>query len=211
MNQIARWIRGGTATVAIMSCGACASTPSWYWANGIDATRDVDVDLSRCALVGYSAAQQTIGSAMQKLLNQQLAFEQCMAAVGWTKVQGVPTVSPPSTSPGSGERVALVGGPDRATYLGCASCPATDPESIFNPLGIYGARESQTSIFDPLSPYGSAVSSYSVCNPAATAPPVLIDTARRVRGALTLNSAFPGAISDERVLGWLRQVCGLAR
>jgi hypothetical protein len=199
-----------SAIVAVLAA-SCASQQPWYWVNRFDPERPLEGDRSRCALVGYQAGQQ--GAGMQAIIAQQLAFENCMAAVGWVKQSGIPQASPvpiasqPEPATVAQDRVVLIGGPDRAIYLGCVSCPQSDAESVFNPTGSFGSPVSQTSIFNPIGPYGSPISQYSVCNPVAASPPVLIDTARRVRGVLTLNPATPGAVTDERILAWLREMC----
>lgn len=199
-----------SAFVAVLAA-ACASQQPWYWVNRFDPERPLEGDRSRCALAGYQAGQQSAG--VQALIAQQLAFENCMAAVGWVKQSGTPSASPvpiasqPEPATVAQDRVVLVGGPDRATYLGCVSCPQSDPESVFNSTGSFGSPVSQTSIFNPIGPYGSPVSQYSVCNPVAASPPMLIDTARQVRGVLTLNPTAPGAVTDEGVLAWLREMC----
>lgn len=200
--------------VAVVVAAGCASSEPWYWSNRLDPQRPVDGDQSRCALTAYQAAQQSSG--MQAVIVQQLEFENCMATAGWVKYSGVaPSPSPPSVAspnvspppPALEARVDLVGGENHATYLGCISCPHMDPESIFNAVGSYGSPVSQTSISNPLSPYGSPVSRFSACNPVASAPPVLIDTSRRLLGVLTLNRTIPGALTDPAVVSWLRSVC----
>ena len=198
------------AVVMIAASAACASSDPWHWSNRSDPGRPFEGDRSRCALNAYRTGQQQQG--VNAVVAQQLAFENCMAASGWVKIAGaapsgpVPQPVSPAAAPAI-ERVVLVGGADRATFLGCLSCPAADPESVFNAVGSFGSAVSQTSIMNSVSPFGSPVSQFSACNPVASHPPVMIGTGQRVLGLLTLNAAAPGAISDERVLGWLRGVC----
>jgi hypothetical protein len=196
--------------IAVMLTAACAKQQPTYWVNRLDPDRALDADHSRCGLTAYQAGLQSTG--MQAIIARQVAYENCMAAAGWYRQAASPQPSPsvdtaePPLLPVQ-DRVVLVGGADRAIFLGCVSCPQTDPESVFNPTGSFGSPVSSSSVFNPVGPYGSAVSQYSICNPAAASPPVLIDSARRIRGVLTLNAAVPGAVTDERVLAWLRELC----
>jgi hypothetical protein len=212
-----------TPRIAYAAClllaSGCASRP-WYWDNA-DRTRPFEQDRGRCLATGYLVSQSYSG--LQAGMAQVVAFENCMAAVGWFKVAGVPSSPSPqpapnpsvasapaatsAAAPAMGERIGLMGGADRSVYLGCVSCPSTDPESIFNAVGAYGSRVSQTSILNPISPYGSAVSALSACSATATRPPVVISSTRGVIGSLTLNPAAPGALSVLGIVEWLRRVC----
>ncbi len=103
------------------------------------------------------------------------------------------------------------------TFLGCFNCPSDDPQSVRNPSGLYGSKDSSTSIWNPNSVYGSPNSIYSVCDASATIPPVLKgrepfqsvsfpESLVRELGWLTLNQTRSGAFFP--AIGWLRDtVC----
>jgi hypothetical protein len=78
---------------------------------------------------------------------------------------------------------------------------------MLNEFSTYGSPFSATSIFNHFGVYGSAYSTLSACSPYASTPPVVVDDDGGFYGRLTLNRAHRQAISDERVLAWLRGVC----
>lgn len=122
-----------------------------------------------------------------------------MAAAGGS---GTPAYSATSRS----SAYLLFGGPGHKTYLGCL-CGQYGSESILNPYSRYGSAYSTTSIFNHYGDFGSKYSTYSPCNPYASDPPVLVTGGGAFIGRLTLNRFAPGALTDQKVLGWLAAVC----
>ena len=93
-------------------------------------------------------------------------------------------VAAPSTS-----KLMLFGGKNHKTYLGCLSCGQYVSDSVFNEYGTYGGKFSQTSIQNIYGEFGSANSVYSACNAYATDPPVIVDSAGKFYGRLTINAS----------------------
>src|SRR5580765_5584722 len=60
------------------------------------------------------------------------------------------------------------------TYLGKLSTNKLDPESVSNPLGIYGNPISPTSIWNRIGPYGSEISPFSPFNKLTTDAPIIV-------------------------------------
>lgn len=192
--------------VGILFTACASSQPAWHWANALHPGRDAELDLLRCHQVAQLAGEG--GTPVQRFILRQAALERCMYELGWQQVDGLgPAPAVASSAAVATGKVMLFGGPERQTYLGCISCHATSPESVFNPVGTFGSVVSPTSIFNRVGQYGSPVSRYSVCNPVAMEPPILVDDYGNARGLLTLNSALPGAVSDDRVVGWLVDLC----
>jgi len=106
------------------------------------------------------------------------------------------------------EKIMLFGGANHDVYLGCFSCSDIDSESINNDISKYGSDISSTSIFNDIGEYGSDISQYSPCNDIAASPPVLVDQDGGFYGYLTLNNINPKAITDPKILAWLKyKVC----
>ena len=83
---------------------------------------------------------------------------------------------------------------DQNTFLGTISRPS-DPESIFNAVGIYGSPESQLSIWNRYGRFGSEFSAYSPHNAVAVTPPRLVREGRLV-GYLSKNPAISAITPD---------------
>mgnify|MGYP003691464199 FL=1 len=60
-------------------------------------------------------------------------------------------------------------------YLGNLSTNQNDPDSVSNPHGRYGSKDSEDSINNPDGKYGSPQSNDSLNNPYATNPPIVLD------------------------------------
>jgi hypothetical protein len=101
----------------------------------------------------------------------------------------------------------IFGGQDHKVYLGCLSCYEVAYDSVKNPVGPHGSPVASDSIFNPVGQYGSPVSSYSACNPVAFDPPVIVDSAGRYYGRLTLNEVHAEIGQGRELIGWLRSVC----
>jgi hypothetical protein len=60
-------------------------------------------------------------------------------------------------------------------YLGNLSTNQNDPDSVSNPHGRYGSKDSEDSINNPDGKYGSPQSNDSLNNPYATNTPIVLD------------------------------------
>ena len=102
----------------------------------------------------------------------------------------------------------IFGGEGHKTYLGCLNCAQYATDSVFNEYGQHGSRYSSESIWNHYDEYGSAYSSYGACNPYATDPPVIVDSAGRYYGRLTLNTYHAEFGAGANYYNWLKQsVC----
>lgn len=96
--------------------------------------------------------------------------------------------APPKEEP---PKLMVFGGEGHDVYLGCLSCDAREPESVFNEFGTYGTPYSPYSLWNALTPYGSVSSPISPRNPTASNPPVVRDHRGNFHGYLTINSHMP--------------------
>ena len=55
----------------------------------------------------------------------------------------------------------LFGGPEHQDFLGCLTCDASEPYSIWNPQSDYGSPDHPHSIWNRAGPYGSTDSPHS--------------------------------------------------
>ena len=60
-------------------------------------------------------------------------------------------------------------------YLGNLSANQNDPDSVSNPHGRYGSKDSEDSINNPDGKYGNSKSNDSLNNPYATNAPIVLD------------------------------------
>ena len=60
-------------------------------------------------------------------------------------------------------------------YLGNLSTNQNDPDSVSNPHGRYGSKDSEDSINNPDGKYGNSKSNDSLNNPYATNAPIVLD------------------------------------
>ena len=110
--------------------------------------------------------------------------------------------TPPDT-PTSPSDVYLFGGMNDEVFLGCLSCPASNPNSVYNEYGNFGSEYSSTSISNNYSQYGSPYSTYSACNSYAQNPPAIVDGTGAFLGRLTINDYHPQRYRDVAVREWL--------
>ena len=92
----------------------------------------------------------------------------------------------------------VYGGDNQDVYLGCLSCDASEPESVFNEFGSYGSPYSPYSLWNPQTAYGSAQSPLSPRNPRATDPPVVKDQYGEFHGYLTVNQHMPQVFRSDK-------------
>jgi hypothetical protein len=105
-------------------------------------------------------------------------------------------------------KVMVFGGLDHKTYLGCLNCSQYTADSIFNEYGQHGSRYASESIWNHYSEFGSAYSSYGACNAYASDPPVIVDSAGRYFGRLTLNTYHGQFGAGANYYSWLKEsVC----
>lgn len=88
------------------------------------------------------------------------------------------------------------------TFLGEVSQNVASPDSIANPVGVYGSTTSITSIFNPDGFYGSLISDTSPNNPSATRPPILEKSGFKPT-YLTENETITPRLSTEEVKTWV--------
>jgi len=100
-------------------------------------------------------------------------------------------------------KLMLFGGESHKTYLGCLSCDEYGTDSVVNKYGSYGSSYSDTSIWNHYSDFGSPYSDYGACNPYANDPPVIVDSAGKFYGRLTLNVYHPQFGSGKGYHDWL--------
>ena len=60
-------------------------------------------------------------------------------------------------------------------YLGNLNANQSDPDSVSNPGGRYGSKDSEDSINNPNGKYGNSKSNDSLNNPYATNTPIVLD------------------------------------
>jgi hypothetical protein len=105
-------------------------------------------------------------------------------------------------------KLMLFGGEGHSTYLGCLSCSEYATDSVFNEYGGHGSRYSNVSIWNQYGDFGSRYSDYGACNAYANDPPVIVDSAGKFYGRLTLNMYHPQFGARERYHDWLlNSVC----
>jgi hypothetical protein len=104
-------------------------------------------------------------------------------------------------------KLMLFGGASHQAYLGCLNCPASASDSILNEYGAHGSRYDMRSIVNQFSDFGSAYSNYSACNAHATDAPVVVDSAGRFYGRLTMNLYNSERYSQGAVNAWLAGMC----
>ncbi len=106
-------------------------------------------------------------------------------------------------------KLMIFGGEAHKTYLGCLNCSQYATDSVFNEYGQHGSPYSSESIWNHYGEYGSAYSQYGACNSYATDPPVIVDSAGRFYGRLTLNTYHAEFGAGANYYNWLKQsVCG---
>ena len=91
-------------------------------------------------------------------------------------------------------KIMLFGGPGYSVYLGCLSCDADAPDSVFNTAGRFGNNLDALSIWNRRGIYGSRDSAYSAWNPHAKHPPRVQDQFGKVYGVFTSNFNNPNRV-----------------
>jgi hypothetical protein len=104
------------------------------------------------------------------------------------------------------DKLLVFGGPSHEVFLGCL-CDEQDRDSIFNMTGEYGSDLSETSIRNKFAPYGSDNDDTSTCNAVATRPPLVVTSAGKSLGLLTMNPALKKRITAPSVADWLMRMC----
>jgi len=96
----------------------------------------------------------------------------------------------------------LFGGPQQQDFLGCVTCDATEPYSIWNPESDYGSPSHPLSIWNREGRYGSDDSPHSPWSRRPESVPVVVDRAGNLCGNFAVDRAFPGRVSDGYLI-WL--------
>jgi len=99
-------------------------------------------------------------------------------------------------------RLLLFGGPEQQDFLGCVTCDASEPYSIWNPESDYGSPKHPLSIWNREGRYGSAGSPHSPWGRRPESVPVVVDRAGNLCGNFALDRAFPGRVTDGYLV-WL--------
>lgn len=96
----------------------------------------------------------------------------------------------------------LFGGPEHQDFLGCLTCDASEPFSIWNPQSDYGSPDHPHSIWNRAGPYGSTDSPHSPWSRRPKSVPVVVDRAGNPCGNFAVDRSFPGRVSDGYLI-WL--------
>ena len=88
-------------------------------------------------------------------------------------------------------------------FLGKITVNSIDPESITNPIGIYGSAISALSILNQIGQYGSEISSKSSFNPITSTPPRILMSGQFV-AYLTANPLMTPGIDPGALIDWLQ-------
>jgi hypothetical protein len=210
--------------VAMTALAGCARPPK-VWYNALAPSRSYYADATTCNNYASSLANAPFIAPNLRAAVYLAQQQRCLQSLGWELIPkslaeaisarqsspvsaSTPTAPPAANAPSaSSTELLLFGGAQHNVFLGCLTCNQLDSRSVFNSIGAFGSRLSATSILNSLSEYGSSLSSYSACNTLATDPPIVVDARGNVFGRLTLNTLLPGAISDARVVGWLKSAC----
>lgn len=124
------------------------------------------------------------------------------------RIRGTMPEDPPPTAAALwGEHLLIFGGETHATFFGCLTCPAVDPDSLNNPYGTYGNKYSASSVFNKFSLLRNPYTSVSMCNPMAASPPIVVDGNGKFYGELTLNTARPSRAQAPYLQRWLLATC----
>lgn len=112
----------------------------------------------------------------------------------------------PEPSKEAPPKLMVFGGKKHDVYLGCLSCAAEDPESVFNEFGSYGSQYSPYSLWNAQTPYGTVSSPMSPRNSRATNPPIIKDQNGTFHGYLTVNEQMPQAFRSDTVRTLLKRL-----
>ena len=96
----------------------------------------------------------------------------------------------------------LFGGPELQDFLGCVTCDASEPYSIWNPESDYGAPDHRLSIWNREGRYGSDDSPHSPWSRRPKSVPVVVDRAGNLCGNFAVDRSFPGRVTDGYLI-WL--------
>jgi hypothetical protein len=106
-------------------------------------------------------------------------------------------------------QLLLFGGQNHDVFLGCLSCTAVDPASVFNEVGPYGSAIAPHSIRNKIGEFGNSFGPVSACSVLATHPPVIVDRDGTYYGELTVADYRPQALAllSLQLHTWLKRVC----
>jgi hypothetical protein len=92
--------------------------------------------------------------------------------------------------------VLLFGGPEHEDFLGCLTCDASEPYSIWNPNSEYGSPGHPLSIWNREGRYGSQDSPHSPWSRRPESVPLVVDRAGNLCGNFAVDRTFPGRVTD---------------
>lgn len=128
----------------------------------------------------------------------------CAGAAGGAGYR--PAMSPLASAPAP-TKLMIFGGVDHKTYLGCLNCSEYAPDSVENKYGPHGSPYATESIFNHYGLFGSPYSVNGACNRYAVDPPVIVDSAGKYYGRLTLNRFASGIGVGAEYMAWLAAAC----
>jgi hypothetical protein len=99
-------------------------------------------------------------------------------------------------------RLLLFGGPEHEDFLGCVTCDASEPFSIWNPESDFGSPTHPLSIWNRAGRYGSQGSPHSPWSRRPESVPVVVDRAGNLCGKFALDRSVPGRVTDGYLV-WL--------
>jgi hypothetical protein len=99
-------------------------------------------------------------------------------------------------------RILLFGGPEQQDFLGCLTCDAGEPYSIWNPETDYGSPRHPLSIWNREGRYGSEDSPHSPWSRRPKSVPVVVDRAGNLCGNFAVDRNYPGRVTDGYLI-WL--------
>ena len=96
----------------------------------------------------------------------------------------------------------LFGGPEQEDFLGCLTCDAAEPFSIWNPASDYGSPDHPHSIWNRSGRYGSVDSPHSPWSRRPRSVPVVVDRAGNFCGNFAVDRSFPARVTHGYLI-WL--------
>jgi hypothetical protein len=164
---------------------------------------------SQPAAAGSESAereQRELEARRLRLQTQLLSELRKLREARQASTSGAEPARPDSEPAASEDKLLVFGGQSHEVFLGCL-CEETDRDSVFNLAGEYGSDLSTTSLRNKFAPYGSDADDTSTCNPAARRPPLVVTSAGKSLGLLTMNQSLKRRIDAPSLSDWLTRMC----
>ncbi len=167
-----------------------------------------DVDEEERARERLAAARNRLAAARASQADAEAeALQQVNAARSRV---GLPAITHWTLEPGGmapDGALLLFGGKSHKTYLGCL-CDPVEPESVMSSTGEFGPNGFKyESIWNRYGDFGSTFGDFSPCSQFANTPPVVVSKEGQFFGYLTIDQFRDKAITDPKVIEWLKGVC----